>query len=215
MAERMIEDQLREEYFDLLPEIRRVLWQLEAEIRYHTLHILRDLRPHEQLVVKSRVKECESALKTLRRGGQRNEGRMLDPGRPETYSLLNLPDLAGVRVLAFPHSRLVQVDETLRGHFQDWSSKPVKDDSGAILAPKYYGYCDKVSRRVQGEYQVVPMLLGLFWEVEHSAMYKFKRVASSKEMKEHRASVEHALSSFEDGIERFAQDYTEPSSDTR
>jgi len=47
------------------------------------------------------------------------------------------------------------------------------------------------------------MLLGLFWEVEHSAMYKFRAVANSKEMKDRRASVEQALVYFEEGVERF------------
>ena len=208
MPRRSIEDQLREEYFDFLPEIRRVVWQLEAEIRYHTLPILHSLKPYEQLVVKSRVKECESALKKLRE----NEGRVLDPGKSGRYSILNLPDLAGVRVLVFPNSRLVEVDEALRSHFPGWTPNPVKDDSGVVLAPKYYGYCHDVNTWVKGEYQVVPMLLGLFWEVEHSAMYKFKEVANSKTMREHRAGVERALSRFEEGIESFVRDYTEPPS---
>ena len=212
MSQRTIEDRLREEYFDFLPEIRRVLWQLEAEIRYHTLPILHSLKSYEQLVVKSRVNECESALKTLRRENHENEGRVLDPGKSGTYSILNLPDLAGVRVLVFPNNRLVEVDKTLREHFSGWTSKPVKDDSGVALAPKYYGYCDDVSTKVRAEYQIVPMLIGLFWEVEHSAMYKFREVANSKEMQKHRADVERALARFEAGIETFVEDYTEPSS---
>ena len=218
MHKRTPEDRLREEYFDLLPEIRRVLWQLEAEIRYYTLPILHSLKPYEQLVVKSRVKECESALTTLKtlslkKETEENEGRVLDPEQSEDYSMLNLPDLAGVRVLVFPNSRLVEVDHALRSHFQSWIYKPVKDDSGAALAPKYFGYCDEVSGKVQEEYQVVPMLLGLFWEVEHSAMYKFKAVANSKKMKKHRSHVECALSRFEEGIESFVRDYTEPPSE--
>jgi hypothetical protein len=210
MPRRSIEDQLREEYFDFLPEIRRVVWQLEAEIRYHTLPILHSLKPYEQLVVKSRVKECESALNKLRE----NEGRVLDPGKSGRYSILNLPDLAGVRVLVFPNSRLVEVDEALRNYFPGWTPNPVKDDFGVVLAPMYYGHCHDVNTWVKGEYQVVPMLLGLFWEVEHSAMYKFKEVANSKTMREHRAGVERALSRFEEGIESFVRDYTEPPSGT-
>jgi ppGpp synthetase/RelA/SpoT-type nucleotidyltranferase len=49
-------------------------------------------------LVTSRVKECESALDSLRR---RQEGATFDSGRPELYSLDKLNDLAGVRVLAF------------------------------------------------------------------------------------------------------------------
>lgn len=207
MPERTIEDRLREEYFDLLPEILRVVWQLEAEIRFYTLHILHDLKDPEQLLIKSRVKDCESALKSLaRRRGLSlpgSEGRRFDPEVPEKYSLLSLEDLAGVRVLVFPKRRLSQVDSALQSHFHNWTSKPVLDDKKAILAPKYYGICASASQRVMGEYQIVPMLLGLFWEVEHSAMYKFKAVAGSKEMKKLRTNVEGSLSRFEDGVESF------------
>ncbi len=205
MQDRSVEHRLREEYFDCLPEIKRVLWQLETEIRFRTLPILHDLRGPEQIVVRSRVKDCESTLKTMARlkGSSTPEGRQFDPSRAEEYSILDLPDLAGVRVLIFPNRRLGQVDLTLRPHFADWAVKPVKNNRGEIIAPKYYGYCREVSSKIQGEYQIVPMLLGLFWEVEHSAMYKFRAVANSKEMRDRRASVEKALADFEEGVERF------------
>jgi hypothetical protein len=41
--ERTIEDRLREEYSLLLPDIRRVTEQLESEVRYCVLPILRTL----------------------------------------------------------------------------------------------------------------------------------------------------------------------------
>jgi ppGpp synthetase/RelA/SpoT-type nucleotidyltranferase len=64
---RTIEDRLREEYFDLLPEIRRVVEHLEAEVRYLLPPIRREFRRDEQVVVTSRVKDCESAVDSLRR----------------------------------------------------------------------------------------------------------------------------------------------------
>jgi ppGpp synthetase/RelA/SpoT-type nucleotidyltranferase len=106
-AERTVEDRLREEYFTLLPEIRRVADRLEAEIRYHALPISGALHGYERLVVKCRVKSCESALNKLRR---RQQGRIFQRNEPDLYSLTSLNDLAGVRVLAFPRNRLAEVD---------------------------------------------------------------------------------------------------------
>lgn len=210
-----IKARLREEYFDLLPQIHRVTAHLETEIRYRTLPIFHRLKHYEQLVVKSRVKECESALKTLRRD---QEGGVFDPDRPGDYSILNLPDLAGVRVLVFPHARLVEVDEALRTHFSGWTSKPVKDAGGVPFAPKFFGYCkdenDNTISNVRGEYQVVPMLIGLFWEVEHSALYKpapsLKGIGESAEMTKLKARVELALSQFEEEFESFVLKNTQP-----
>ncbi len=213
MPERTIEDLLRAEYFDLLPDIRKVAWQLETEIRYHTLPILRSLNQYEQLIVKSRVKECESAIRALQR---RQEGRVFNPDRPGDYSLLTLPDLAGVRVLIFPRGRLEEVDRLLAKCFAGWTTDPVRDESGAALAPKYTGYCGDVSEQVRAEFQVVPMLVGLFWEVEHSAMYKpdpsLMGIANSSQMKTLKAGVEDALARFEAGFESFVQEQSDSTS---
>jgi hypothetical protein len=79
-----------------------------------------------------------------------------------------------------------------------------------VLAPKYSGKCPDTSSRIQAEYQVVPMLIGLFWEVEHSAIYKpapaLKGKAESEPMKNLNAGVIDALSRFEAEFERFVEE---------
>ncbi len=112
--QRAIEDRLREEYSLLLPDIRRVTEQLEVEVRYCVLPILRTLNKYEHLVVKSRIKDCESAINSLgrrpladpRTGERLGEGKTFDRDRPALYTLTSLKDLAGVRVLAFPTRRI-------------------------------------------------------------------------------------------------------------
>jgi hypothetical protein len=200
-TERTTEDRLREEYFHLLPEIRRVAEELEAEIRYCVLPISRRLKQYEQLVVESRIKECESAIEALRR---RQEAATFN--RDERYTLTSLNDLAGVRVLAFPRGRLKEINRMLRKceSFSNWSSDPVQDD-GELQAFKYYGFCPQASHKVKGEYQIVSMLTGRFWDVEHSAMYKpapgLVGVARSLGMKDRRREVLNALKAFEKEFE--------------
>jgi hypothetical protein len=67
MSCRTTEDQLRSEYFDLLPHIRRVADELETEVRYLLMPVMRHLESHEKIVVKARVKDCESAIGAIRR----------------------------------------------------------------------------------------------------------------------------------------------------
>ena len=203
MAERSIEDRLREEYFDLLPDIRRVAENVETEVRHCLLPILRNLDDHEQVNVTSRIKACDSALDALSR---RQEGNAFDRDRPELYTLTSLNDLAGIRVLAFPRSRLAEIDEKLRKRFPDWVSDPVPgiDETAEPLAFKYSGFCD-VSSKIRGELQIVSMLIGLFWEIEHSAIYKptprLKRTVNSPRVQERVYDVYGALRSFEDVFE--------------
>ena len=101
MPDRTVEDRLPEEYFDLLPEIRRVLEHIEAEVKYRLLSISRKLDKFERLDVSSRLKACESAIESLKR---RQEGNKFYKNPVKPYTLTNLKDLAGVRVLVFPKS---------------------------------------------------------------------------------------------------------------
>jgi ppGpp synthetase/RelA/SpoT-type nucleotidyltranferase len=205
MNVRTVEDRLREEYFDLLPEIRRVTEHLEAVIKYRLLPISRGLDRFEQITVKSRIKDCESAVDALKR---RQEGATFD--RDKSYVLKNLRDLAGVRVLAFPRSRLHEIDAALREEeeFKDWKEDPVLGEKQEKLAFKYSGH-SLASKHVVGEYQIVSTLIGLFWEVEHSAIYKpspqLRGVVRSREMKEPIQNVLSALRSFEEKFEELVQ----------
>jgi hypothetical protein len=208
MPEREIEagirNQLREEYRLLLPMIRRVLIQLETEIRFRVLSILQELQSYEQVIVKSRVKDCESAIAKLV-----PEGNIFDPEK--RYSLLRLHDLAGVRILVFPAKRVAQVDEELRRHppFDRWASRPLRYARGFLSAPKYYGAFEAIDGTLNAEYQIVPMLIGNFWDVEHSAMYKplgwAKGADRDQDLKTLRTKIEVALTRFERGFDGFVE----------
>lgn len=204
MAERSVEDQLRQEYFELLPEIRRVVEHLEAEVRHCVLPIFLKLDEYERLVVTTRIKECDSALDALRR---RQEGATFDRDRPERYTLTSLNDLAGVRVLAFPPSRLREIYQELQERFPSWVTDAVPGFhmNDEPLAFKCHGH-GEASQKVRGEFQVVSMLTGLFWEVEHSAIYKptprLKGIAGHYRMQERTLEVYKALQAFEEEFEK-------------
>jgi hypothetical protein len=204
MPERTVEDRLRDEYFRLLPDARRVAEELEARVRHCLLPISLELDNYERLVVTSRIKDCESAVEALRR---RREGATFDPDRSDSYTLTALPDLAGVRVLCFPRNRWIEANDLLRKEFSSWTSDPVTAGGASFetIAFKYHGYCE-VSTKIRGELQLVPMLIGLFWQVEHSAIYKpspqLKGVLLKLEMQQRTSAVLQALEAFEDEFEK-------------
>ena len=208
MAERSIEDRLREEYFDLLPKMVRVAQSFTTEIEYLLRLYRKELAPHESLVVKARVKDCVSAIDKLRQvnpedPAERNPGGVFDRDRPDKYSLRLLRDMVGVRVLVFPSKRGDQVDRALRGKFHSWKSDP-KFEDGKRLVYKYNGlrFQDRVP--IPCEYQIVSTLVGLFWEVEHSAIYKQSPNLKGLEplLREQTSAVYTALRLFEDEFER-------------
>ena len=207
MLLRTTEDRLREEYFALLPDVRRVIQELEAVVRHCLLPLMSKLQKHESLLVTSRVKDCESALGALRR---RQQGATFDPDRADSYTLTSLKDLAGVRVLAFPRNRWVEADADLRRRFSSWTPDPVPADDGGNepLAFKYHGFC-AASSKIRGELQIAPRLIGMFWEVEHSAIYKpspdLKGVVKTPEMKKLKGEVLAALKAFDNEFERLVR----------
>jgi ribosome-associated translation inhibitor RaiA len=169
MAQRTVADRLREEYSLLSPEIKRVLLQLQTDIAHLLLDVTLGLKHHERIHIEARAKECESAIDALRR---REEARQFDEDTPQKYSLTRLPDLAALRVLVFPRLRLEEVHASVRERYAHWTPDPVETGSPPKWrAWKYYGHCP-ASPQVQAEVQVVPMLTGLFWQVEHDAFYK-------------------------------------------
>lgn len=205
MPERTVRDRLREEYFDLLPDIRRLAEHLETEIRHRLLPISGKLDKYEQITVEARIKECESALdKVLRQ----QEGRTFDQAKAQT--LRDLKDLAGVRVLVFPKSRLDEIDLALQPVFESPTADPILGDGGERLALKYWGYCPDASRKIPSEYQIVPMLTGLFWTVEHSAIYKpsprLKDAVRDAGIRGLRQTALQALGAFEEEFERLVRD---------
>jgi hypothetical protein len=124
--------------------------------------------------------------------------------------LTHLPDLAAVRVLVFPKSRLDDVHATVRTRYADWISDPVKTGTtSTVRAWKYHGFCS-TSSRVRAELQVVPMLTGLFWQIEHDAFYKPRdpllRGALNKPIiRERTERVYEAFEALEDVLERELQ----------
>lgn len=203
MDARTAEDRLREEYFSLLPQIRLATEELEAEVRFLLVPMMRHWESHERVLVKSRIKECESAIASLRRRIEMQEFEGVPPRR---QTLRSLNDLAGVRVLAFPARRVREIDCVLRARLVDWTADPVPAASGTgrALALKYHGYCS-THRAVRAELQLMSMLVGMYWEVEHGALYKpgdrLRNLEVSVRMQERSADVIRAMQAFEEQFE--------------
>src|SRR5438270_1324536 len=116
---RLVEDLLRAQYVELLPAMQRILTQVETEVRYALLPLALPLDRYERVLVRGRLKDCESAVDSLRR---RQEGGTFVPEEPERYSLKSLPDLVGIRVLTFPRRHFEPVRGLLSPMTDSWTS---------------------------------------------------------------------------------------------
>lgn len=196
---RLVEDRLRAEYVALLPFMQRILTKLETEVRYALLSSTLRLDRHERILVRARLKECESAVDSLRR---RQEGGTFDTEQASGYSLTSLPDLVGVRVLTFPQRHFEAVRQVLKPRTDVLRADhlPGVTPEDPPIALKYHGLWSH-DDPIQVEVQIVSLLVGLFWEVEHSAIYKpspnLRGIEKSRAMKGKTAAVLSALRDFE------------------
>jgi hypothetical protein len=200
MAEpRTVEDRLRSEYAYLLPAMQRTRTEVETEVQHLLLRATLSLDQYERIVVRSRLKDCESAVDALRR---REKFGLFDADHPEQYSLTSLPDLVGVRVLTFPQRCLQEVHETLLPRIGGWVADHIEP-----IVFKYTGRWNS-GDLVRSEIQVLSLLIGLFWEAEHSAIYKPspKLRGIAPRMKDSSRAVIDALQEFESEFGRLIEE---------
>jgi hypothetical protein len=208
---RLVEDRLRAEYVSLLPALQRTLHALQTEVSYLLLPATRRLSHYERILIRGRVKDCESAVDKLRR---RQEGGRFDPDQADRYSLLSLTDLVGVQVLTFPPRHLSAASNIILRRVPGWKSDHIAGPgtAGNPIASKYHGVWDP-NDLFECEIQVVSLLIGLFWEVEHSAIYKpspiLRGVAESREMEVRTSAVLTALREFEEAFDRQVEESLE------
>src|SRR4051812_14690594 len=184
--------------------MQRILTQIETEVRYALLPLTLPLDRYERVLVRGRLKESESAVDSLRR---RQEGGTFVPEAPERYSLTFLPDLIGIRVLTFPHRHFETVRRLLSPITDAWTSDHLDaiNPTASPVALKYSGLRNPTDS-VKVEIQIVSLLVGLFWEVEHAAIYKpspsLRGVEKSPAMQSKTAAVLSALRDFEEEFDR-------------
>jgi hypothetical protein len=73
---------------------------------------------------------------------------------------------------------------------------------------KYHGHCDQNSQ-VCAELQIVAMLIGLFWEVEHGALYKpaagLRDIELREEIQQRNLDVIRALGAFDEQFDNLIE----------
>jgi hypothetical protein len=209
---RLVEDCLRAEYVALLPSLQRILTQIETEVRYALLPLTLRLDRHERILIRARLKDCESAVDSLRR---RQEFGTFDAEQPGRYSLATLPDLVGIRVLTFPQRQFEAVRLLLSSRTDPWNADHLSgvNAEDPPVALKYHGLWSEADP-VESEIQIVSLLVGLFWEVEHSAIYKpspkLRGIEKSRTMKGRTAAVLSALRAFEQEFDRLIDESDVP-----
>lgn len=182
--------------------MRRTLLAVETEVGHLLLPLAMDLKLYERIIVRSRLKECESAVDSLKR---RQEGGVFDAEKAESYSLANLRDLVGIRVLTFPRQRARDAERVLLPYVSQWTADPVAGESAddEPIALKYYGTAP--TGTITAEIQIVPALIGMFWEVEHAALYKpspsLRGLEILPSVRARTAAVVRALRAFEEEFE--------------
>ena len=120
--------------------------------------------------------------------------------------MIELKDLVGFRVLVFPENLISEVNKKITDNFSSLKSDPIlkNNDPEKVVAHKYHGKANE-GDTFQSEIQIVSMLIGLFWEVEHFTLYKqdlsFKGVIS-EDLKNKNDEILDALKEYSNIFEK-------------
>lgn len=164
MNDRIVIDRLRQEYSSLRPEMAKVERLLVDQVRWHLKFLAFDLKPYERIETESRIKECESAINTLKRKFGSEAQHEFEKG--SQYNLKDLKDLVGLRILVFPPRLKEKVKDVISNEFKSWN----EDHNDKLGLLKFDGFINKSD--IGCEIQIVSLLAGLFLKVEHFAFYK-------------------------------------------
>ncbi len=197
---KVTEDYLREEYHKLKPEMVKIMTSLETKVRWYLHDIIFNLKKHQRIEIKIRIKDCESAIASLRKRVEGNVEKDFAKSK-----LTDLKDLVGIQIQAFPRQLIPVINKILIDSLPNWSpNHTYSEDKKDIVAHKYYGSINKKFNIC--EIQIVPMLVGLFWEVEHFTYYKpypeLVGIKKNLEMQQIIQEVENKLKEFDEVFER-------------
>lgn len=211
MKKATTEDRLRQEYFDLLPELIKIQKLIEAKIKWYLKDTIYNLyKKHQQIEIESRVKDCDSAIETLRR--RQKQTHRFDENKSDSYTLTALTDLVGLRILVFPPSLIQPVSKVITSKFNAWKPDHTKIDKKVGKKNKKITICKKyrgiVNRKldIKCEIQIISMLIGAFWDIEHFVLYKpdptYKGIKEDLTMRRLNNDVLIKLDEFEATFER-------------
>lgn len=170
------EARLKHEYEELLPKMKKLQSLLDASLRWYLKDEMVSLTHSERIDISSRFKNCESAinkLKRILRNKKEGESKSsIDPNH--YYSLTKLKDLVGIRISVFPASKVKIFRQLIADKFADWQ-EDVDPKHSEISFYKFHGLLPHPEYNdIKCEIQIVPMLIGKFWDVEHFMLYKPK-----------------------------------------
>lgn len=106
--------------------------------------------------------------------------------------------------MVFPAGLITKVNKIITTKFRSWKSDHHKLGK-TILCKKYDGLPSK-KLKIRCEIQIISMLTGAFWDIEHFALYKpdpaYKGMKENLTMRRLRDEVLVKLAEFEKSFER-------------
>lgn len=165
-----LESNIRKSYHELLPVLKKIESLLVSKVQWYLRSEKFNLKEYERISVESRIKSCDSSLEKLVKKypapGQEGSNIRRYINTSNDFSLDKLSDLVGIRILVFPSSKILRIQKIISREFS-WK-----------LDPEFFAFGSQFQGRLRGckkigcEIQIIPMLIGKFWDVEHFVRYK-------------------------------------------
>ena len=182
---KILSNDTAKEYSNKIEKFKKI----EEKLYFEVCHFLSDdkynLNEFQHIEITSRIKSYSSAEKKLR--------NQLELTAHDKSSIFDLDDIIGIRISVFPLTLLRNIEKKLDEKFKSW--KKEKSCHGRYSVYKHRSNYEKANCEIQ----LVPMLVGKFWDVEHSVIYKSK-LSKNEDLNKSYDVIINALHDYENQV---------------
>lgn len=168
---------LRKEYDNYLRQAKKLYEYGKREIAHLLSKKLFELEDHEKVKITGRIKTFDKCLIKL----TREAGYI-----PEDASIFSVEDIIGLRIAVFPNSIIRDIQEIIDKEYPSAE----RDHRREPYRLQYYVNIEELGiSNNKVEIQVMPYLLGSYWDVEHGLYDSMKYGNSSEKWRETRLAI--------------------------
>lgn len=158
---------LRSEYDNQINKMNGLLDYYKTEIEYLIRELKLNCKKFEKIEFSSRIKTFESCITKLKK---KNEANVLT----EEAKLSEVKDLIGIRMLVFPNDYIEVIKRLIMRKHNKFTIEEIDEDKKKECDfIKFFVYFNiEKFNHILVEIQILPYLLGKYWDIEHSLIYK-------------------------------------------
>ncbi|MBU3955132.1 hypothetical protein KJ633_01590 [bacterium] len=156
---------LRGEYDSNKEKYYKLLSHSKTTVKNILKNLIINSKAFEQIEVVGRIKTFERCIAKLKKA---KEANYLD----DEVKLAEITDIIGIRILTFPNKYIEKIIEIIKKDIVGYKISKEDNKEEIDFYKTYITSTLTGFENIQVEIQILPYLLGKYWDIEHELIYK-------------------------------------------